>query len=33
MKMKGLKSKGLKSSHTKVPKNSFRNTPQRKGAR
>lgn len=34
MKMKsGLKSHGLKSSHTRVPKNSFRKAPQRKGGR
>jgi hypothetical protein len=29
----GLKSHGLKSAHTRVPKASFRNTPQRKGGR
>jgi hypothetical protein len=31
--MKATKSKGLKSAYKSVPKNSFRNTPKRKGAR
>lgn len=31
--MKATRSKGLKSAYTRVPKNSFRKAPQRKGKR